>query len=155
MCDLLALTVNRWPHGYAYTYNTLFDPVEWALGTPDDRPCVVARQRYHRIAIMTDADVDGSHIRTLLLTFFFRQFIEIIENGYLYVAQPPLFRAKKGKSERYLKDENALEDYLTYLGSEAVTLETGKGKDAREFKGAALKTLVRKALYYDRMYEAL
>jgi len=99
--------------------------------------------------------VDGSHIRTLLLTFFFRQFIEIIENGYLYVAQPPLFRAKKGKSERYLKDENALEDYLTDLGSEALTLTTGKGKDAREFKGAALKALVRKALYYERMYEAL
>ncbi len=104
---------------------------------------------------MTDADVDGSHIRTLLLTFFFRQFIEIIENGYLYVAQPPLFRAKKGKTERYLKDENSLEDYLTDLGAEAVTLEAGKGKDAREFKGAALKALVRKALYYDRMFEAL
>ena len=85
---------------------------------------------------MTDADVDGSHIRTLLLTFFFRQFIEIIENGYLYVAQPPLFRAKKGKTERYLKDEAALEDYLTDLGAEAVTFEAGKGKDAREFKGA-------------------
>jgi DNA gyrase subunit B len=115
----------------------------------------VNKLRYHKIVIMTDADVDGSHIRTLWLTFFYRQFIEIIENGYLYVAQPPLFRAKKGKTERYLKDEAALEDYLTDLGAEAVTLEAGKGKDAREFKGAPLKTLVRKALFLERMYESL
>jgi len=104
---------------------------------------------------MTDADVDGSHIRTLLLTLFFRQFPEIIENGYLYVAQPPLFRAKKGKTERYLKDEPALEDYLTDLGAEAVSFESGKGKDARELKGAGLKTLVRRALHLERMYESL
>jgi len=115
----------------------------------------VNKLRYHKIVIMTDADVDGSHIRTLWLTFFYRQFIEIIENGYLYVAQPPLFRAKKGKTERYLKDEAALEDYLTDLGAEAVTLEVGKGKDMREFKGAALKALVRKALFLERMYENL
>jgi len=126
-----------------------------ALGMGIGKDKELAKLRYHRIVIMTDADVDGSHIRTLLLTFFFRQFIEIIENGYLYVAQPPLFRAKKGKTERYLKDENALEDYLTDLGSEAVTLESGKGKDAREFKGAPLKTLVRKALHHDRWFEAL
>jgi len=104
---------------------------------------------------MTDADVDGSHIRTLLLTLFFRQFIEIIEGGYLYIAQPPLFRAKKGKQERYLKDEAALEDYLTDLGCEALSVTVGRGKDARELKGAALKTLARKALYHDRMFEAL
>ncbi|MGA8690125.1 MAG: toprim domain-containing protein, partial [Methyloceanibacter sp.] len=126
-----------------------------ALGMGIGKDKDLAKLRYHRIVIMTDADVDGSHIRTLLLTFFFRQFIEIIENGYLYVAQPPLFRAKKGKTERYLKDESALEDYLTDLGAEAITLESGKGKDAREFKGAALKTLVRKALYHDRMFENL
>src|SRR5262249_39121830 len=85
----------------------------------------------------------------------FRQFPEIIENGYLYVAQPPLFRAKKGKSERYVKDEAALEDYLTDLGADAVPFESGKGKDVRELKGAALKTIVRKTLHFERMYEAL
>src|SRR5580692_2140837 len=123
------------------------------MGIGDEKD--LTRLRYHTIVIMTDADVDGSHIRTLLLTLFFRQFPEIIENGYLYVAQPPLFRAKKGKNERYLKDEPALEDYLTDLGAEAVTFEAGKGKDGREFKGASLKTLVRKALFFDKMFEAL
>jgi DNA gyrase subunit B len=123
-----------------------------ALGMGVSKEKDLEKLRYHKIIIMTDADVDGSHIRTLLLTFFYRQFLEIIENGYLYVAQPPLFRVKKGKQERYVKDEGALEDYLTDLGAEAVTLEAGKGKDAKEVKGAALKALVRKALFYDRMY---
>jgi DNA gyrase subunit B len=123
------------------------------MGIGDEKD--IEKLRYHTIIIMTDADVDGSHIRTLLLTLFFRQFPEIIENGYLYVAQPPLFRAKKGKNERYLKDEAALEDYLTDLGSEAVTFESGKGKEARECKGAPLKTLVRKVLHFERMYENL
>jgi DNA gyrase subunit B len=115
----------------------------------------ISKVRYHKIIIMTDADVDGSHIRALWLTFFYRQFIEIIENGYLYVAQPPLFRVKKGKTQRYVKNETGLEDYLTDLGTEAVAVETGKGKDAREFKGAALKALVLKALFHERMYEQL
>jgi DNA gyrase subunit B len=123
------------------------------MGVADDKD--ISKLRYHTIVIMTDADVDGSHIRTLLLTLFFRQFVEIIEGGYLYVAQPPLFRAKKGKQERYLKDEPALEDYLTDLGAEALTLVAGKGKDAREHHGAPLKTIVRKALARERMYEAL
>jgi DNA gyrase subunit B len=126
-----------------------------ALGMGVSTEKNVEKLRYHTIVIMTDADVDGSHIRTLLLTFFFRQFPEIIENGYLYVAQPPLFRAKKGRSERYLKDEAALEEYLTDLGCEALSVTVGGGKEARELKGAALKTLARKALYYDRMFEAL
>jgi DNA gyrase subunit B len=123
------------------------------MGIGDEKD--IAKLRYHTVIIMTDADVDGSHIRTLLLTLFFRQFPEIIENGYLYVAQPPLFRAKKGKTERYFKDDNALEDYLTDLGAEAVSFESGKGKETRELKGAPLKTLVRKALHFERMYENL
>jgi len=123
------------------------------MGVGSDKD--LSKLRYHTVVIMTDADVDGSHIRTLLLTLFFRQFPEIIENGYLYVAQPPLFRAKKSKAERYLKDEPALEDYLTDLGAEAVSFESGNGKDARELKGAGLKALVRRALHFERMYENL
>jgi DNA gyrase subunit B len=130
---------------------TLITALGMGIGSDKD----LARLRYHTVVIMTDADVDGSHIRTLLLTLFFRQFPEIIENGHLYVAQPPLFRAKKGRAERYLKDEGSLEDYLTDLGAEAVTFESGKGKETREAKGAALKTLVRKALHLERMYESL
>jgi DNA gyrase subunit B len=123
------------------------------MGVADEKD--VNKLRYHTVVIMTDADVDGSHIRTLLLTLFFRQFIEIIEGGYLYIAQPPLFRAKKGKQERYLKDEIALEDYLTDLGAEALTFQAGKGKEMRELHGAPLKTMVRKALQRERMYEGL
>ncbi|HLH76812.1 MAG TPA: DNA topoisomerase (ATP-hydrolyzing) subunit B [Candidatus Binataceae bacterium] len=126
-----------------------------ALGMGVSTEKNIEKLRYHTIVIMTDADVDGSHIRTLLLTFFFRQFPEIIENGHLYVAQPPLFRAKKGRNERYLKDEAALEEYLTDLGCEALSVTVGRGKETRELKGTALKTLARKALYYDRMFEAL
>jgi len=113
----------------------------------------VSKLRYHTIILMTDADVDGSHIRTLLLTFFYRHFQELIESGYICIAQPPLYRVKKGKTERYLKDDGALEDHLIDLGTADVRVQAVTGGVPLE--GAALKNVVKKVTRFDKVLDVV
>ena len=123
-----------------------------ALGTGIGRDeFSVAKLRYHKIIIMTDADVDGAHIRTLLLTFFFRQMPELIDRGHLYIAEPPLYKVARGKSEVYLKDQAALEEFLIQQGVEGALLKLGTGE---EITGADLARVVEEARVVRRILQA-
>ena len=129
--------------------NTEIQAIIAALGCGIGAEFDVTKARYHKVIIMTDADVDGSHIRTLLLTFFYRQMRPLIEAGYLYIALPPLYKAKKGKKSQYLKDPEALEDYLLDMGLASVEV-TANGNPLDE---ATLRDLLKNASTRQKMLD--
>jgi DNA gyrase subunit B len=122
-----------------------------ALGTGIKEDYDIAKLRYHRIILMTDADVDGSHIRTLLLTFFFRQMPELVERGHIYIAQPPLYKAKQGKEERYLKDEHELNEFM--LRQALVDASLNVAPEAEPIRGEALGLLAKSYLLAEAVIE--
>ncbi len=123
--------------------------VVMALGAGIKEDYDPAKLRYHSIIIMTDADVDGSHIRTLLLTFFYRQMPDLVEKGHLFIAQPPLFKVKRGKQERYLKDEASLEDHLIEIGTENICVRATN--DGSGLSGQALQTFIKKSARWEKL----
>ena len=120
-----------------------------ALGTGVKEDYDPAKLRYHSIIIMTDADVDGSHIRTLLLTFFYRQMPDLVEKGHLFIAQPPLYKVKRGKQERYLKDETMLEDYLIELGTEDIRVRASN--NGTGLVGQPLQSFIKKVARWEKL----
>ncbi|TDT73831.1 DNA gyrase subunit B [Litoreibacter halocynthiae] len=123
-----------------------------ALGTGIGRDEFdISKLRYHKIVIMTDADVDGAHIRTLLLTFFYRQMPELIEQGHLYIAQPPLYKVARGRSEVYLKDQASMEDYLIEQGVDGAVLKLASGE---EIIGQDLRRIIEEARTVRRILQA-
>jgi DNA gyrase subunit B len=128
---------------------TIIAAIGCGIGTEDFD---ITKLRYHRIIIMTDADVDGSHIRTLLLTFFYRQMTALIESGHVYIAQPPLFRAKRGRQETFIKDERALENFLVHRAVESRHVRLA---DHSELSGETLEKLLHSAIGYRRVMQTV